>query len=93
VIELYQAEWCPHSHVVRQRLTELDLDFVAHQVAPRQEDREAMRAMVATDSIPTLVDGDMVVSGEDEIVAFLDERFEEPGGARGHRAQARAHAA
>jgi len=21
-VELYQAEWCPHSHAVRQRLTE-----------------------------------------------------------------------
>jgi glutaredoxin len=33
VLELWQAEWCPYSHRVRQRLTELGLDFVAHQVA------------------------------------------------------------
>jgi glutaredoxin len=29
MIELYQAEWCPHSHHVRQRLTEHGVDFVA----------------------------------------------------------------
>ena len=31
-MELYQAEWCPHSHKVRQRLTELGIDFTARQV-------------------------------------------------------------
>src|SRR5207253_2334746 len=39
-MELYQAEWCPHSHKVRQRLTELGLDFVARQVAAEPEDRD-----------------------------------------------------
>jgi hypothetical protein len=42
MIELYQAEWCPHSHPVRQRLTELGLDFVA-----RQNERYAERADAA----------------------------------------------
>jgi glutaredoxin len=32
-VELFQAEWCPYSHRVRQRLTELGLDFTARQVA------------------------------------------------------------
>jgi hypothetical protein len=41
VLELYQAEWCPYSSAVRQRLTELGIDFVARQVAPRQDDRES----------------------------------------------------
>jgi glutathione S-transferase len=40
VLELYQAEWCPYSSAVRERLTELGVDFVAKQVAPQQEDRE-----------------------------------------------------
>jgi len=39
MIELYQAEWCPHSHRVRQRLTELGLDFVARQVPVDQAER------------------------------------------------------
>ena len=40
-MELYQAEWCPHSHKVRQRLTELGLDEApgagAHSAKARQE--------------------------------------------------------
>jgi hypothetical protein len=40
VLTLYQAEWCPYSSAVRERLTELGIDFVAKQVAPRQEERE-----------------------------------------------------
>jgi glutaredoxin len=41
-MELYQAEWCPHSHKVRQRLTELGLDFVARQVPADPDDRDEM---------------------------------------------------
>ena len=40
MLELYQAEWCPYSAAVRERLTELGVDFVARQVAPFPEDRD-----------------------------------------------------
>ncbi len=52
MIELYQAEWCPYSSAVRERLTELGIDFVAKQVAPRQEEREGQH------EIPRLVTED-----------------------------------
>ena len=31
-LELWQTEWCPASHRVRQRLTELGLTYIVHQV-------------------------------------------------------------
>jgi hypothetical protein len=31
MIELFQAEWCPYSSAVRERLTELGIDLVARQ--------------------------------------------------------------
>jgi len=35
-VELYQAEWCPHSHAVRQRLTEDEiLEFLTRFFAVR----------------------------------------------------------
>src|SRR5205085_242499 len=37
-MELYQAAWCPHAHKVRQRLTELGLDFTARQVPAEPDD-------------------------------------------------------
>jgi glutaredoxin len=84
MLELYQAEWCPHSSAVRQRLTELGVDFVAHQVAAEQEDRPGEI------EIPTLLsdDGERI-TGEEQIIAWLDDRFEERPDARRHRAKLR----
>src|SRR4029079_1773124 len=53
-------------------------------------ERVAMEAATGTRSIPTLVDGDSVVQGADEIVAYLDARHAEPHDAKRHRAQMRA---
>jgi glutathione S-transferase len=84
VIELYQAEWCPHSHKVRQRLTELGLDFIARQVAAERTDRPDEL------EIPTLIsDRREVFTGEDEILAYLDRCFDQRPDARRHRAKAR----
>jgi glutathione S-transferase len=85
VLTLYQAEWCPYSSAVRERLTELGLDFVAKQVAPRQEDRNDER------EIPLLVtnQGERF-RGTDAIFDYLATL--PPGESeREHRAQYRAH--
>jgi glutathione S-transferase len=87
MIELYQAEWCPHSHRVRERLTELGLDFVARQVSPDPGQRAQMRRATGEGSIPTLVDGEHVFSGDEAILAYLDGAYEEPPEAAGHRAK------
>ena len=89
-MELYQAEWCPHSHKVRQRLTEVGLDYTVRQVAADPDEREEMKRRVGTDEIPVLVadDGD-AHCGEDEILDFLD-RFEERSDAAEHRDKSRA---
>ena len=75
--ELYQAEWCPFSHVVRQRMTELELPFVAHQVPPQHDDRTAMEAAVGSRVIPVLKleDGTLLDGDAEEIVAELTARF------------------
>ena len=86
MLTLYQAEWCPYSSAVRQRLTELGLDFVARQVEPREEERTAV------DQIPTLETEDGVrFEGTDTILEYLGtlDAWEHE---RGHRAQYRAHA-
>lgn len=85
MLELYQAEWCPYSSAVRERLTELGIDFVAKQVAPRQEDRDGQH------EIPLLVteDGERF-EGTDAIFEYL-AGLSGPGDERGHRAQYRAH--
>ena len=85
MLTLYQAEWCPYSSAVRERLTELGLDFAARQVEPRQQDRREV------DEIPTLETEDGVrFQGTDaifEYLATLDPWEHE----HAHRAQYRAH--
>ncbi len=90
MIELYQAEWCPSSHAVRQRLTELGVDFVARQVPVDRAAREALRQRTGTSMIPVLVAPDAEpLRGEQAILAYLDERFPEPPDAGRHGAMAR----
>lgn len=89
MIELYQAEWCPHSHRVRQRLTELGLAFVARQVPVERAERTEMEQATGRRGIPTLVlDDGSILGGDEEILAELDRRFLEPSGAARHRAKA-----
>jgi glutathione S-transferase len=87
MLTLYQAEWCPYSSAVRQRMTELGIDFVAKQVAPRQKDRDGEH------EIPLLTNGDGErFEGTEAIFEFLGALA--PGTAEHeHRAQYRAHRA
>ena len=89
LLELYQTEWCPASRRVRQRLTELDVTYVAGRCRSSAEERLELLMRTGTDSIPALVceDGEVLV-GEEEILAYLDERFPEPDGAEAHRLKA-----
>jgi glutaredoxin len=92
MIELYQAEWCPYSRLVRERLTELGVDFLAHQVEPEPEDRRRLQEVAGTEEIPVLVDGDEVVAGHDEALAWLGERFRPGRHERDHKLKFREHA-
>ena len=82
MLTLYQAEWCPYSSAVRQRLTELGLDFVAK---PRQKDR------VGQHEIPLLTNGDGErFEGTDAVFDYLQSLV--PGDTEyEHRTQYRAH--
>lgn len=88
-MELYQAEWCPHSHRVRQRLTELGIDFTVRQVQADPDEREELERVAGTNEIPVLVTDDgQTVSGDENILVYL-ERFEDRDDAEQHREKAR----
>jgi glutathione S-transferase len=89
-MELFQAEWCPHSHAVRQRLTELGVDFQARQVPADPDARDELETIAGTNEIPVLVPEDRdPLCGEDDILGYLDERYEERADAGEHREKAR----
>ena len=89
MLELWQTEWCPASHRVREHLTELGVDYLTRQVPVEKDARAALRDATGADVIPALVleDGSALV-GEDAIGAYLNRQVAEPPGAEEHRLKA-----
>jgi len=79
--------------MVRERLTELGVDFVAKQVAPTRPERDSLRERTGQDAIPAVVleDATVLAGDTDEILAELDRRFAPWSFEEGHVRQFRAH--
>jgi glutathione S-transferase len=89
MLELFQTEWCPASRRVRQRLTELRLDYINRQVPVERETRTALREATGTDTIPALrLENGSAVVGEENILVYLSEHLAEPLEAEAHRQKA-----
>ena len=78
MITLYQTEWCPYCHRVRQALTELGLTYMAVNVPAANEDRVELMAIAGQDGVPVLTDGDKVYTDSGEIIAYLRATYPEP---------------
>jgi glutathione S-transferase len=89
MLELWQTEWCPASRRVRQRLTELGIDYIIRQVPVQKEQRYALRHATGADTIPALVfDNGEIATGEDTILRLLSHTVPEPAQAEAHRQKA-----
>jgi glutathione S-transferase len=89
MLQLWQTEWCPASRRVRQRLTELGIDYVTRQVPVERDERVLLGRETGTVAIPVLVlDDGEVAAGEAAITDVLDHRYREPRGAEAHRLKA-----
>src|SRR5262249_32271872 len=87
--ELWQTEWCPASRRVRQRLTELGLDYLTRQVPVERGDRVLLHERTGSDTIPVLLaPGEEPVVGEEAILAYIDSHERVPAEARAHRLKA-----
>ena len=89
MLELWQTEWCPASRRIRERLTELGLDYLTRQVPVEKERRVALRDRTGSDTIPALAleDGSVEI-GEERIRDYLDGQISEPPDAEAHRLKA-----
>lgn len=87
-LELWQTEWCPASHRVRQRLTELAVTYTTHQVPVQREARVDLFHATGTDEIPVLVADGAPIRGEQAILSYLDATYVEPSDAFEQRAKA-----
>ena len=63
-LELWQTEWCPASHRVRQRLTGLGLTYIARQVPVDRTARVELQSTTGATEIPVLVIDGRTVAGE-----------------------------
>jgi glutathione S-transferase len=89
VYELWQTEWCPASRRVRQRLTELGIDYVTRQVPVDREERILLRERTGSETIPVfVVRGGEPLVGEQAILAYLDGHEPVPAEAQDHRLRA-----
>jgi glutathione S-transferase len=86
MITLYQTEWCPYCHRVRQALTELGLTFTAVNVPYLSEERVELRAVAGQAAVPVLTDGDKVYGDSDEIIQYLRSTYPSPEDADEHAA-------
>jgi glutathione S-transferase len=89
MVELFQAEWCPASRRVRQRLTELGLDYVNRQVPVERDARTALVGATGAESIPVLLlENRSAVVGEENILAYLGEHYADTQASEAHRCKA-----
>jgi glutaredoxin 3 len=85
-MKLYQAEWCPFSHRVRAKLTELGIDYEIVNVAASTKKREELEEVAGTRAIPVLVDGERVITDSGEAISYLEQKHEtDPEELRSHR--------
>src|SRR5215208_4196275 len=76
MIKLYQAEWCPFSHRIRAKLTELGIDYEAVNVSASAEKRAKLKEITGNSTIPVLADGEKVFSDSSEILSYLEEEHD-----------------
>ena len=89
MLELWQTEWCPSSRRIRQRLTELGIDYLVRQVPVAKDERHALRNATGSETIPALVfdNGELAV-GEAAILRLLEATIVESTEAEAHRQKA-----
>lgn len=86
MLTLYQLEWCPSCHRVRQVMTELGLTYLTVNVRADHDKRADVLAVSDQTSVPTLQDGDKVVSDSNEILEYLRGTYSAPEDAGRHAA-------
>jgi glutathione S-transferase len=74
-IILYQADWCGYCARVRAKLAELQLDYKKVDVPAPHAERTVVREVSGQTSIPVMVDGDVVLTDDDDIIPYLEKIY------------------
>jgi glutaredoxin len=85
-MKLYQGEWCPFSHRVRAKLTELGIGYEIVNVSASPKNRAELEEIAGTRAIPVLVDGERVITDSSEAISYLEQKHpSDPEELRLHR--------
>ena len=76
---LYHVTWCPECAVVRQRLDELNVPYQSVIVPDARPMREQVFEVSGQYYVPTLKDGDTILTETRDILAYLDSRYAHDG--------------
>ena len=74
-MRLYQAEWCPFSHRVRAKLTELGVDYELVNVPASSKGRGDLEKVAGTTAIPVLVDERRIIPDSTEAISYLEKEY------------------
>ncbi|GJL62004.1 MAG: glutaredoxin [Nitrospirales bacterium] len=78
MLDLYQFENCPYSQKVRQKLSELEIDYILRNVSEEKSNRTRLLKISGQDAVPTLIDsvGNTMIAGDDaKIIAYLENEY------------------
>lgn len=81
MLTLYQFEACPYCQTVRQKLSDMEMTYISVCVSPEHVERGAVRRVSGQSQVPVLVDGDTVLTDEQDIIPYLERNYAR-GGAR-----------
>jgi glutathione S-transferase len=75
MLGVYQFEGCPYCSKVRQKMTDLGIDFIARAVDPN--DRSRVEEVSGQTNVPVLVDPntDTTMPESDDIVEHLEQHY------------------
>ena len=78
-LELYELPGCPYCAKVTQKLDELDLDYISHQVPSAHSKRDEVRELTGQTGVPVLVDQEHGIEGmpeSDDILEYLEQTYD-----------------
>ena len=72
---LYHTEWCPECAVVRNKLSELNIEYESIIVPDVRPFRKKVHEVSGQYYVPVLVDGRTVLTETGDILKYLDSFF------------------
>ena len=78
MLELYQFEACPYSRKVREKMSELEVDYLLRNVSSDKSKRERLIQVSGQDGVPTLIDSNLdliIPADEDKIIEHIEKYY------------------